>query len=156
MMNKQRGFTLIELMIVVAIVGILAAVAVPQYQNYIARSQVAEAFKMMTGAKIIAQNNLSAGSCFSDIPEENTITGKYGVLTFKSSGTIAVAGHTGQTVVSTCGFVYRFNAAETGVSPKIAGRVLYLDMLNNGTLRRNSTGSVPIDEIYLPKTINKL
>ena len=64
-MNAQKGFTLIELMIVIAIIGILAAIALPAYQNYIAKSQMSEAFTLSDGAKTTIATNREANRCFN-------------------------------------------------------------------------------------------
>ena len=67
--TSQQGFTLIELMIVVAIIGILAAIALPAYQDYTVRARVSEAMVVGSSAKAtigenIANNNgIGAGSC---------------------------------------------------------------------------------------------
>lgn len=79
----QKGFTLIELMIVIAIVGVLAVVALPAYQDYTARAQMSEALTLAEGQKsavveyfsdkgVFPANNAAAG-----IAEKGEITGKY-------------------------------------------------------------------------------
>ena len=61
-MNAQKGFTLIELMIVIAIIGILAAIALPQYQNYTVRARVSEGLTAASAMKsTVAENLLNAG-----------------------------------------------------------------------------------------------
>ena len=61
MNTAQKGFTLIELMIVVAIIGILAAIAIPQYQNYIAKSQVSRAMGETGALKTAYEDCLNTG-----------------------------------------------------------------------------------------------
>ena len=96
-MNKvQQGFTLIELMIVVAIIGILAAIAIPAYQDYTQRAQISESMVLASGAKTaVAEFGQSNGAypTAAQITAMNlTATGKY--------SSVAVTAGTGVVVVT--------------------------------------------------------
>ena len=81
MKKVQKGFTLIELMIVVAIIGILAAIAIPAYQDYTIRAQVSEGINLASGAKAaIAEYFMDTGAMPSSNDAaglENNISGNY-------------------------------------------------------------------------------
>lgn len=98
----QKGFTLIELMITVAIVGILSAIALPAYQDYVARAQVSEGLFLTNGAKVFVVNFFTERGTF---PENNLeagfpgATGKYiSSVGIKENGVIeATFGNTANT-----------------------------------------------------------
>ena len=105
-MKNQKGFTLIELMIVVAIIAILAAIAISQYQDYVIRSQVSEGSSLADGVKTAVgeyvnntgrfpSNNASAG-----LATNTSINGSYVIKVDAANGpivaTYASSGGTGQ------------------------------------------------------------
>ena len=102
-MNRQQGFTLIELMIVVAIIGILAAIAIPAYQDYVIRAKVTEAVNVASAAKTsVTEYNLTnnswpnnnneagIGAVSSQYVESITVNG--GVITVAVRATVGAAG----------------------------------------------------------------
>ncbi|HYW04347.1 MAG TPA: pilin [Gammaproteobacteria bacterium] len=120
MKRTQQGFTLIELMIVVAIIGILAAIAIPQYQNYVARSQMSEASTLIDGAKTSIESYIAQNGSFP-----SSLSGTLGVRT---SGKYVASMAALPTGTSGAGSV-TVTMKASGVSPKI----------KNGTVTWNRT-----------------
>ena len=120
-MKKQQGFTLIELMIVVAIIGILAAIAIPAYQDYTIRAQVSEGINLSAGAKAaVTEYFQDVGTLPLDNPEAgiaspDEIVGRYVTSVTVANGVITVQyGSLANPIIENRQVVLRPNTANPG------------------------------------------
>ena len=134
MKKLQKGFTLIELMIVVAIIGILAAIAIPAYQDYIARSQASEGVHLLGGLKTPVAEYYSSNGVLPTISDVGAKgSGKYvrQIIAVPASGTYTVT----------------FKSAGS-VNAKIAGQTVALTFVT--TTDTFTCAGVSISDTYLP------
>ena len=124
MKRAQQGFTLIELMIVVAIIGILAAVALPAYQDYTVRAKVSEGLSLAAGAKATVAENAANGAILNSGFQEPSAT--------KNVASVKIAQDTGEITIT-------YTAAVAGgatlvLSPRDGG-------MDGDPLKGSTTGS---------------
>ncbi|QEE23832.1 prepilin-type N-terminal cleavage/methylation domain-containing protein [Rhodanobacter glycinis] len=147
MKNMQKGFTLIELMIVVAIIAILAAIAIPAYQNYLIRSQVSEGAVLTDGAKTAIAEFYSNTGHF---PKNNESAGLPSAVTSISGKYVSQVDISGTPGIIEAEFGGQANSA-------ISGKVFALSaMANGGSINWSCTNSATsVDPKYLPSSCRK-
>lgn len=141
-MTKQDGFSLIELMIVIAVIGVLASLALPYYQDYIARAHFAEVVSVSDKLKQVILINRQKSSCFDNAVSatgEEIVVGKYGTGEIvKWNGTTKGA--------TDCGIRYKFY--DTGVSDRLAGKMVEFSVNGNAVIFNETTTTV--EDRYIP------
>jgi type IV pilus assembly protein PilA len=142
-MRKEAGFTLLELMIVVAVIGVLAALAIPAYNDYVKRGQVSEATGLLWGAKSPMAEYYANAKRWPAQPGDvlGTLSGKY-------TGSIAYLGTPDNAAAD---MTLMATMASTGVSQELSGTTFLLETTDGGaTWTCKSGGPKPINNSYLP------
>lgn len=146
MKSMQKGFTLIELMIVVAIIAILAAIAIPAYQNYLIRTQVSEGMSLMGGAKVASLEYYSnhgtwpTANASAGIATNTSIVGKYVTQ-------VDVNQPANGKIQATFG-----NQANKAISNKVLVLSPYSKQGGNFAWSCNNSGGTTVDNKYLPSS----
>lgn len=140
MNRKQQGFTLIELMIVVAIIGVLASVALPAYQSYLIRAQVAEGLNVTGSVKNAVAEYYSN---FGDFPADNDEAAVQAATSYAGNfvESINVAG-----AVISIEFGNSANAALNGETVTLTASAA----ANNGSISWSCASGGVISDTYLP------
>ncbi|MFC5526626.1 pilin [Rhodanobacter ginsengisoli] len=144
MKNMQKGFTLIELMIVVAIIAILAAIAIPAYQDYLVRSQVSEGATLSDGAKTaVAEYYANHGN----FPPNNASAGL-------PTAAASISGKYVKDVTITAGIITANFGNQS--SSKIASKAFVLSAVDNGgSINWTCATKSTVDQKYLPSSCRK-
>ncbi|MBR9876639.1 MAG: pilin [Vibrionaceae bacterium] len=120
--KKQQGFTLIELMIVVAVIGVLAAIAIPQYQNYVAKSELGAGLATITSVRTNVEDYIVTNGSFPDGKTAGQLPADLGAINPKNAD-ISFDD-------STKNILLTFKA--TGNSPDINGAKIALNRASGG------------------------
>lgn len=145
---NTKGFTLIEAVGVVAVIGILAAIATPAYYTKVAKAQASEAFSAIEAEKTtVLKNLMKTQKC-----QASTTTLKYGVLTVSGSASADAVKHPSAQLKTGCVLTYTFNTAN--VSSRLKGKKVVADVFINGVLSKSSQTTV--DNNYLSRTFTSI